>query len=139
MPKKIVLIVVTAVAAAGAFLVSQSLGAPAPATPLQMVFFTVLQVIKSLAFGAGVSYLVSLPNILRGRSTREWVVFISAAWVLIFRLPYGWLSRIVGTDNYTAFLVVDYVFSLSAIIAAIIVASYLWKLYASSASQSSGQ
>jgi hypothetical protein len=93
----------------------------------QLPLFIGVGVAESLAFGIGVSFIIFGLSFMKGRSTGDWLVFWSAAWGLVSWWPHDSLHRTTLMGDYNRLLGIEYGFHITLIIAAVIIASFLWK------------
>jgi len=126
-------LVVTIVAAVGSFLLSHVLwpdpvGAMAP-MGLQLPLFIGIAVAESLAFGAGVAFLIFGFSFMHGRGAGAWAAFLATAWLLVSWWPHDNMHRVNGMTDYNGLLRIEYTFHVTLIIAGFILASYLWKQF----------
>lgn len=126
-------LVVTIVAAVGSFFLSRVIwpdiaGMPMP-TSAQLPLFIGVSIFESLAFGIGASFLIFGWSFMRGRGTGDWLVFLSAAWLLISWWPHDNLHRITPEGDYWGLLRLEWGFHVTLIIAGVIIASFIWKRF----------
>lgn len=97
---------------------------PAP-SPAQLPFFIVLQVVTSLTFGLGISFLLFGLPVVREVSAdsklRAWLMYLSIGWLLISWWPHGNL-HIHNGDNMQGLLYIEYGFHVAPMLAGLIVA-----------------
>ncbi len=97
---------------------------PAP-SPAQLPFFKVLQVVTSLTFGLGVSFLLfGLPTMRRVSADfklRAWLMYLSISWLLISWWPHGHLHQHNG-DDVQGLLYIEYGFHVAPMLAGLILA-----------------
>jgi hypothetical protein len=65
-----------------------------------------------------------------GRSTGDWLVLLSAAWLLISWWPHDNLHRTMMMGDYWQLIRIEWAFHFTLIVAGVIVASYIWKRFA---------
>jgi hypothetical protein len=91
---------------------------------IQRVFFILLNVIQSLAFGLGFTFLLfgwqHIKEILPGNKNLSLAVYLAMAWSLISWWPHTSLHQIVGMENITNLLAVEYVFHVTVILGGVI-------------------
>jgi len=91
----------------------------------QLVFFIVLEVIQSLAFGLGVSFLLfGLPTVREVSPNSRllgWAMYLSIGWLLVSWWPHGHLHQVVG-ENLQGLLYIEYGFHVTLIIGAVVLA-----------------
>ena len=91
----------------------------------QLPFFIVLQVVTSLTFGLGVSFLLfGLPvvrTVSAGSKLRAWLMYLSIGWLLISWWPHGHLHQHNGHD-VQGLLYIEYGFHAAPMLAGLIVA-----------------
>ena len=131
---KTMLIVITLVASVGSFLLSRVIwpdmpGAPMPSSA-QLPLLIIVSAIESLGFGIGIAFLLSLWPFMRGRSTGDWLAFLSATWLLVSWWPHDNLHRVMQMGDYWQLIRIEWGFHVTLIIAAVSVASILWKKFA---------
>ncbi len=94
-------------------------------TATQLPFFIVLQVVTSLTFGLGVSFLLFGLPVVRGVSAdsklRAWLMYLSIGWLLISWWPHGHLHQHNG-DDIQGLLYIDYGFHVAPMLATLVVA-----------------
>ena len=126
-------IVTTLFLAAATFLLSRviwpDLPGMLPPSSFQLPFLIGVSLIESIAFGIGASLLIFGWKLVRGRSSREWLVFFSAAWSLVSWWPHDNLHRTMHMGDYNQLIRIEYGFHFTLIIAGVIIASYLWRLW----------
>lgn len=101
-------------------------GMPGPPSGLQM-WFVLLSVAESAAFGAGVVFLLTGPGRLRrlaGDRRLAWAAYVSIAWLLASWWPHDNLHRTVAHDDWSGLLGVEYGFHLTLIAAGVITAVF---------------
>jgi hypothetical protein len=106
-------------------------GMPMPDSA-QLPFLIIISAIESIAFGIGVTFIVSLWGYMRGRETWDWLTLFSATWLLISWWPHDNLHRTMAMGDYWQLIRIEWMFHFTLIIAGIIVASYIWKKFAMS-------
>ena len=131
---KTFLIGVTIVAAVVSFLLSRVIwpdlaGMPMPDST-QLPLLIGVSAIESLAFGMGIALLISLWPFMKGRGTGDWLVLISAAWLLVSWWPHDNLHRTTMMGDYWRLIGIEWGFHFTLIVAGVIVASYIWKKFA---------
>jgi hypothetical protein len=91
----------------------------------QLFFFVILEVIQSLAFGLGISFLLfGLPTMRRVSSNSRllgWAMYLSIGWLLVSWWPHSHLHQVVG-ENLQGLLYIEYGFHVTLIIGAIVLA-----------------
>jgi hypothetical protein len=91
----------------------------------QLFFFIILEVIQSLAFGLGISFLLfGLPTMRRVSSNSRllgWAMYLSIGWLLVSWWPHSHLHQVVG-ENLQGLLYIEYGFHVTLIIGAIVLA-----------------
>ncbi len=94
-------------------------------TATQLPYFIVLQVVTSLTFGLGVSFLLfGLPVVRRASADsklRAWLAYLSIGWLLVSWWPHGHLHQHNG-DNMQGLLYIEYGFHVAPMLAGLIVA-----------------
>jgi hypothetical protein len=94
-------------------------------TATQLPFFIVLQVVTSLTFGLGVSFLLfGLPVVRRVSADwklRAWLMYLSIGWLLISWWPHGHLHQHIG-DDVQGLLYIEYGFHVVPMLAVLILA-----------------
>jgi hypothetical protein len=103
-------------------------------TAAQLPFFIVLQVVTSLTFGLGVSFLLfGLPVVRRVSADwklRAWLMYLSIGWLLISWWPHGHLHQHNG-DDVQGLLYIEYGFHVAPMLAVLILAycflSLMWE------------
>ena len=121
-------IVVTVVGTVASFLLSDYLWPMSPdvpaATGTEIPLFIFLAAVESLAFGAGLAFLVTCWKEAAGNR----LVFLAVAWSLISWWPHDNMHKHNGLD-IQGLLVIEYVFHFTLIVAAFVIASYFWKRF----------
>ncbi|MEP7162366.1 MAG: hypothetical protein ABI747_01215 [Candidatus Moraniibacteriota bacterium] len=95
----------------------------------QFPFFVGVAVIEALSFGIGMSFLLfgwSLVQKAKATEPGKMALFLSITWLLISWWPHDNMHRHNGMDT-GGLLVIEYLFHVTLIIAAGIVAWYFWK------------
>src|SRR3990170_3341338 len=91
----------------------------------QLFFFIILEVIQSLAFGLGISFLLfGLPTMRRVSSNSRllgWAMYLSIGWLLVSWWPHSHLHQVVG-ENLQGLLYIEYGFHVTLIIGAVVLA-----------------
>jgi hypothetical protein len=103
-------------------------------TAAQLPFFIVVQVVTSLTFGLGVSFLLfGLPVVRRVSADwklRAWLMYLSIGWLLISWWPHGHLHQHNG-DDVQGLLYIEYGFHVAPMLAVLILAycflSLMWE------------
>ena len=94
-------------------------------TAAQLVFFIALEVIQSLAFGLGISFLLfGLPTMRRASSNSRllgWAMYLSIGWLLASWWPHSHLHQVVG-ENLQGLLYIEYGFHVTLIVGALVLA-----------------
>jgi hypothetical protein len=130
---KTFLIASTIVAAVGTFLLSRVIWPDIAGMPMpigtQLPFLIGVSAIESIAFGIGVAFLISLWPYMHGRGTGDWLVLLSATWLLISWWPHDNLHRTMAMGDYWQLIRIEWAFHFTLIIAGVIVASYIWKKF----------
>ena len=94
-------------------------------TATQLPFFIVLQVVTSLTFGLGVSFLLFGLPVVRSVSAdsklRAWLMYLSIGWLLISWWPHGHLHQHSGND-VQGLLYIEYGFHVAPMLAGLVVA-----------------
>ena len=94
-------------------------------TATQLPFFIVLQVVTSLTFGLGVSFLLFGWQVVRRVSAdwklRAWLMYLSIGWLLVSWWPHGHLHQHNG-DDMQGLLYIEYGFHVAPMLAGLIVA-----------------
>ena len=97
---------------------------PEPTTT-QLPFFILLQVVTSLTFGLGVSFLLFGWPVVRRVSDnwklRAWLMYLSIGWLLVSWWPHGHLHQHNG-DDVQGLLYIEYGFHAAPMLAGLIVA-----------------
>ena len=126
-------VLVTLVASVGSFVLSRVIWPDLPNMPMpmgaQLPLLIAVGIVESLAFGVGVSFIIFAWGFMKGRSVEDWLVFFSAAWLLISWWPHDNLHRITPMGDYWGLIRLEWGFHITLIIAGVIVASQLWKEY----------
>ena len=128
---QIKVVAVTLIVAVSAMLVGPTLWPtadpplfPEP-TATQLPFFIVLQVVTSLTFGLGVSFLLFGWPVVRRVSAdwklRAWLMYLSIGWLLVSWWPHGHLHQHYG-DDVQGLLYIEYGFHVAPMLAGLIVA-----------------
>lgn len=120
-------LVVTLLVTVPAFLLGHVIWHPlgvAP-SPGQMPFFMGVSFFEALALGLGVSFLVFGLPLVRSVSAdsrlRVWLMYLGIGWALVSWWPHGNLHMSNG-DNMQRLLYIEYVFHVTLVISAAIVA-----------------
>lgn len=125
--------VTTIIAAVAAFLLDRVLWPDLPdmvaPTSVQLPFLMGVAAIEAIAFGIGISFLIFGWKFMRGRSTGDWLVFLSATWSLVSWWPHDNLHRTMHMGDYNQLIRIEYGFHFTLIVAGVIIASYLWRLW----------
>jgi hypothetical protein len=100
-----------------------------PPSSTQLPFLIGVAAIEAIAFGIGMSFLLFGWQYMRGRSIYEWLVFFSAFWTLVSWWPHDNLHRTMHMGDYGQLIRIEYGFHFTLIIAGVLIASYLWKLW----------
>lgn len=128
------LIVITIIAAVGVFLLSRVIWPDPAGVPMpegaQIPFLIAVSAIESISFGVGIAFLVSLWSFMKGRTSGDWLAFISAAWLLISWWPHDNLHRVMMMGDYWQLIRIEWGFHVTLIAASVVVASVLWKKFA---------
>ena len=94
-------------------------------TATQLPFFIVLQVVTSLTFGLGVSFLLFGWPVVRRVSAdwklRAWLMYLSIGWLLVSWRPHGHRHQHNG-DDVQGLLYIEYGFHVAPMLAGLIVA-----------------
>ena len=94
-------------------------------TAAQLPFFIVLQVVTTLTFGLGISFLLfGLPVVRRvsaDSKLRAWLMYLSIGWLLISWWPHGHLHQHNGHD-VQGLLYIDYGFHVAPMLATLVLA-----------------
>lgn len=94
-------------------------------------YFMFIGALESLAFGLGISFLIfgwpRMISAVPGSSSLATASFVSIVWMLISWWPHDNMHRVNGMENFAGLLRIEYIFHFTLIIAAFIVAMYLWK------------
>ncbi len=104
-------------------------GAPTPPDSLRPLF-AVLGLIESLAFGAGVAFLIFGGQLVaRAGQSRPLTIatYLSIGWLLVNWWPHGNLHRVNGFEFY-GLLRIDYGFHVTLILAGLIVAFFFLRV-----------
>jgi hypothetical protein len=89
--------------------------------------FVVLAVLESLLFGLGVVFLLTGFAPVRRAGRRRllsWAAYVGIAWMLLSWWPHDNLHRVLGHDNWSGLLGIEYGFHVTLIVASIVVATY---------------
>ena len=129
---KIASIVIALVTAAAAFAVGAFARPAGAATPPAEVFplFAVLVLLESVAFGAGVAYVIRVWRRLLGSGTAplDRALVGSVAYLLLAPWVHDYfhaLTLIDGVFNWPALAGIEYVFHLGVVPVGLVVAAYL--------------
>jgi hypothetical protein len=91
---------------------------------IQLVFFMLLNVIQSLAFGLGFAFLLfgrqRINEILPNHQNLSFAVYLAMAWSLISWWPHTNLHQIVGMGNLTNLLAIEYGFHVTVIFGGVV-------------------
>lgn len=130
MKKKV--IILTIICAVPAFLLGHVLwpdpvGAPM-LTGIQLASLMSIAALEAIAFGLGVSFVVFGRSLLRGvpseLARHRNATFWSVAWTLVSWWPHDNMHRANGMMNVWGLIRIEYIFHLTLIICAFIIASY---------------
>jgi hypothetical protein len=136
MSSRLKYLIVTLVIALPAFLFGRVIWPdPLDATQpfgLQIPLFMILAMIESLVLGFGIAYLIfnlktaarKHPNVSRGESI---LAFIALVWLLVSWWPHDNMHRANGMD-LNGLLRIEYIFHVTLIIAALILARFFVKV-----------
>jgi hypothetical protein len=89
--------------------------------------FMVLAALESLLFGLGVVFLLAGFGPVRRSGRRpvlSWAAYVGIAWMLLSWWPHDNLHRVLGHDNWSGLLGIEYGFHVTLIVASIVVATY---------------
>lgn len=134
MKKKVVGVVITIVFGLVTFFLNPLLFPPPvgvmPPTDSQVVHLMIVGAIESLAFGVGVAFLIFTVPWLSAvqpekKSRTAWAI-AATTWLLVSWWPHDQLHMMIGMD-YSKLILIEYGFHVTLILAAIIVARYLFK------------
>lgn len=118
-------LIITLVCAIPAFLLGNVLW-PASTeiapTSTQLPFFIILAAVEAITFGLGVSFVVLSWNRMQSKP----LVFFAIAWLLISWWPHDNMHKHNGLD-LNGLLVIEYLFHVTLIVCAYIVAHDFWK------------
>ncbi|MBV9159702.1 MAG: hypothetical protein JO019_03865 [Candidatus Kaiserbacteria bacterium] len=136
MQNKWVLIIIPIVGAVASFALTPVFW-PTPAgmampSSAQMPLLIGISVIESIAFGIGLAFLYSLWPFVRGRGTGDWLVYLSAAWLLISWWPHDNFHRVMAMNDFSQLIRIEWGFHFTLIVAGVLVASFVWKQFAAS-------
>ncbi len=94
-------------------------------TATQLPFFIILQVVTTLTFGLGVSFLLFAMPALRKVSpdskARVWAMYLSIGWLLVSWWPHGHLHLHNG-DDVQGLLYIEFGFHVAPMLAGLVVA-----------------
>ncbi|MBJ7600529.1 MAG: hypothetical protein DLM67_24935 [Candidatus Nephthysia bennettiae] len=105
-------------------------GAPVPPSGL-LPFLMVPAVSESLAFGAGVAFLVAAGRALLGRTEARGLAvaaYASAGWALVSWWPHSNMHRV--NTSFQGLVVIDWTFHLTLIAGAAVIGVYLYRALA---------
>ncbi len=95
---------------------------------IQIAGFMLIAALEALAFGAGVSFICFGRKLLRNapsaRARHARLAFSAIAWTLVSWWPHDNMHRANGMMNAWGLLRIEYIFHLTLIISAFIIASY---------------
>lgn len=126
------LIIITLVCAVSAFLLGRVIWPDSSDVPMlsgiQFASLVFISGLEALAFGAGISFIIfgrSLIKRLPSESSRHRnLAFWSIAWTLVSWWPHDNMHRANGITNVWGLIKIEYLFHLTLIICAFIIASY---------------
>ena len=88
----------------------------------QIPLFIILAALESLAFGAGIAYLILCWS--RAQHVRS--AFLASVWLLISWWPHDNMHKHNGLDM-AGLLVIEYLFHVTLIVCGFIIARYFWQ------------
>ena len=104
-------------------------GMDAPSA-IQLPFFILLSVIEAAAFGLGMAFLIfGFGRAMRVAGWPGKLAFLSTVWLLISWWPHDNLHRVMHEGDFWGLLRIEYGFHVTLMIAAGLVAYYLWTLH----------
>ena len=127
------IILITLVSAVASFAVGPLLWQPtgAPPSSSQLPFLILISVLESIAFGGGIAFLVlawpltkRVPKDMRRTAT---VLYFAIGWYLISWWPHDNMHMSNG-ENMWRLIVIEYLFHVTLIVAAIVVAFEVFQL-----------
>ncbi len=134
--KKLWPVITTIVAAAAAFVLDRIIWPDLPdvmqPSSAQIPFLMGVAAIEAIGFGIAVAFLIFGWKLMRGRSTKDWLVFFSIAWSLGSWWPHDNLHRTMHMGDYNQLIRIEYGFHFTLILAAVIIAKFAWKQWSAS-------
>jgi hypothetical protein len=114
-------------------------GAPVPSASL-LPFLMVPAVFESLAFGAGVAFLVVGGRALARLGQPRWLTlatYASAGWTLVSWWPHSNMHR--ANTSLQGLAVIDWTFHITVIVASCVIAVFVYRMINSPAEVASGE